>query len=421
MADPYSSVSISGYNTNPPADDGSQTEANRVKWATIKTKLNDPVKTRTDDMDAEIASAFGKVIGGGGVTSTAISYSVLSTDQGKLVRATNSGVTITTPDATDVDAPFVFAVLNNSSGNITLDGNGSQTIDGSADVTITSGAGLIVFTDGTNWFTTGKNFFQAGSGIAIDATTSPPTLSAPLYNYLGGLELSTAGSSATMSIAAGQASDSTNAALMGLAAAISKTTSSWAVGSGSGGIDTGAIATNTWYHFFLIKRTDTGVVDVLFSLSASSPTMPANYTLKRRIGSGRTNGSSQWTSFRQTGDKFEWLTQVVDVAGATPANGNQNTVTLTVPTGVSVEAIIHAGVIYSSGNALQLWIWSTFLSAKPSIQNATGFSALNSQPNMFSTRITTDTSAQVFTMIAFSAGTPSYSVETEGWIDRRGK
>ena len=30
MAAPYTSQSISGYNDNPPPDDGSQTEANRV-------------------------------------------------------------------------------------------------------------------------------------------------------------------------------------------------------------------------------------------------------------------------------------------------------------------------------------------------------------------------------------------------------
>lgn len=158
MADPYSGVSITGYNSNPPADDGSQTEANRVKWATIKTKLNDPVKTRTDDINTALIAAFAKVIGGAGITSTSIGYTVLSTDQGKLVRATNGGITITTPDATDVDAPFVFCLLNDSATDITLDGSGSQTIDGDTTVTVPPNAGLTVFTDGTNWFTSGQNF-----------------------------------------------------------------------------------------------------------------------------------------------------------------------------------------------------------------------------------------------------------------------
>lgn len=158
MADPYSTVSITGYNSNPPADDGSAVEANRVKWSTIKTKLNDPVKTRTDDMDTALVAAFAKMIGGAGLTSTAINYTVLSTDQGKLVRATQPSITITTPDATDVDAPFVFGFLNNSTGDVTLDGSGSQTIDGDASITVPAGGGVLAFTDGSNWFTTGQNF-----------------------------------------------------------------------------------------------------------------------------------------------------------------------------------------------------------------------------------------------------------------------
>jgi hypothetical protein len=271
-----------------------------------------------------------------------------------------------------------------------------------------------------------KAIMTFGSGVSLSNSTSPPTLTATvnptfLPNFIGGLTLSTAGSSATMSISAGSAADSTNTTLMKLSSAISKTTSSWAVGTGNGGLDTGAIATSTWYHFYEIERVDTGVVDVVFSTNATTPTLPANYTLYRRIGSGKTNGSSQWTAFQQSGNKFEWLTQVVDVAGATPASNNQNTVTLTVPTGVAVEAMIHAGIVYASGNAVQLWVWPKFLSAKPSIQLATGFTALNSQPAMASgLRITTDTSAQVFTMIAFSTSC-SYSIETEGWIDWRGQ
>lgn len=158
MADPYSSVSITGYNSNPPSDDGSQVAANRVKWSTIKEKITDPVKARTDDMDTALIAAFAKMIGGAGITSVSGAYTVLSTDQGKLVRATNSGITITTPDATDVDAPFVFCLLNDASADITFDGNGSQTIDGDASVTVPPNCGLTVFTDGTNWFTTGQNF-----------------------------------------------------------------------------------------------------------------------------------------------------------------------------------------------------------------------------------------------------------------------
>lgn len=152
MGSPYDSVSVSGYNSNPPSDDGSSTEANRVKWSTIKTKLPDPLKTAIEAVNTNTLAAFAKVIGGAGVNSTSISYQILSSDRGKLVRASSSGITLTTPDATDVGSPWVCMVLNNSTGDVTVDGSGSQTVNGTATVTLGPGEGGLLVTDGTNWF-----------------------------------------------------------------------------------------------------------------------------------------------------------------------------------------------------------------------------------------------------------------------------
>lgn len=158
MASPYSNVNITGYNSNPPADDGSQTEANRVKWVTIKSKLPDPLKDAIEEINTNVGAAFGKVVGGSGNTSTGINYTVQSTDQGKLVRATTPSITITTPDATGVGEPFVFRFLNDTDGDVTVDGSGSQTIDGAESATFPAGTGATFSTDGSNWFTDGQNF-----------------------------------------------------------------------------------------------------------------------------------------------------------------------------------------------------------------------------------------------------------------------
>src|SRR6185312_14564198 len=112
-------------------------------------------------------------------------------------------------------------------------------------------------------------------------------ISAVLAGHLYGLTLSTGGGSATFGIAAGEAADSTAVDLLSLGSAYTKTTAAWSLGSGGGALDTGSIAANNFYHVFLIKRPDTGVVDVLVSLSATAPTLPANYTLFRRIGAMR--------------------------------------------------------------------------------------------------------------------------------------
>ncbi|CAN7548450.1 hypothetical protein LJR220_004951 [Bradyrhizobium sp. LjRoot220] len=160
-------------------------------------------------------------------------------------------------------------------------------------------------------------------------------------SYLAGLTLSTAGGSSGFSVAAGVATSDDAATSMQLAASLSKSTAAWAVGTATGSFDgTGAApsASSNWYHVHLIKRTDTGVVDVLTSLSATTPTLPANYLKFRRIGSMKTNGSFQWIAFSQLGDTFLWGTPVNDYASTTSTAPSLKT--LTVPTGVKVVPII---------------------------------------------------------------------------------
>lgn len=54
----YSQVTVSGYNSSPPADDGSVTASNQVLWSTIKTKLSDPLKTALESIDDNVAAAI---------------------------------------------------------------------------------------------------------------------------------------------------------------------------------------------------------------------------------------------------------------------------------------------------------------------------------------------------------------------------
>lgn len=148
-------------------------------------------------------------------------------------------------------------------------------------------------------------------GVDFVVQTMPSQLPVFLRNYHQGFTLSTPGSSTSMTVGAGQCADSTNTAMIDLAASINKTTGAWAVGSGNGGLDTGSIAADTWYYFYAIRRPDTGVVDVLISLSATAPTMPTNYTQRRIICAWRTNGSSQWENWDQYGDEVVYKTPFI--------------------------------------------------------------------------------------------------------------
>ncbi len=59
----------------------------------------------------------------------------------------------------------------------------------------------------------------------------------------------------------------------------------------NGALDTGALANNTWYYWYAIRRSDTGVTDILASASPPSSAgayaganMPAGYDSSRFIG-----------------------------------------------------------------------------------------------------------------------------------------
>lgn len=257
-------------------------------------------------------------------------------------------------------------------------------------------------------------------GTAITTTTLASSLPTYVPGYLFGLTLSTAGSSATFGVAAGSAMNSTATANMVLASAYTKTTSAWAVGSGNGSLDTGAVANSTWYHVHLIQRPDTGVVDLLTSLSATAPTMPANYTLFRRIGSMKTNGSAQWQSFVQKGDYFYIILTTDFTAGATSTATLR---TLSVPTGIVVLPLL---TLYGGGggggtNLFQLAPASdATLLAEVFRVGSQDLSYINVAA---STAIgpSTNTSAQIYVAVPnyYSAAPPTLS--TYGWIDMRGK
>lgn len=269
-----------------------------------------------------------------------------------------------------------------------------------------------------------KSIIAFGSGTLLSNATSPPTLTTTLNptlipNYISGLTLSTGGGSAIFGIAAGVANDSTNTTLMQLGSAYTKTTSNWAVGSTNGGLDTGAIANGTWYHVYQIQRPDTGVVDVIFSLSASAPSLPANYTLYRRIGSIKTTtGSPVWQKFVQVGDQFLWDVMVNDINTATLGT-TATLFALTTPLGVQTTALLRGSMSNASAS-----IYVIVNSPSESAQASAAASASISNPvagvaNSGSLSALTNTSSQV--RAVSNASSTTVLMSTYGWIDTRGK
>lgn len=234
--------------------------------------------------------------------------------------------------------PFAAAPLFVSATSFSVTGDQTGTFQLGRRLKTTNSGGTVYSTISTSTYSAGPGTttvvvvndsgvldggLSAVSYALLSATSrSLPINAITIRGFTSGLVPSTAGASATMSFTAGQTADSTNAEVLTLNAAISKTTSAWSVGTAAGGLDTGAIANNTWYYFYLIKRVDTGVVDVVFSLSNTSPTsMPSGYTLRKQIFAGKTNGSAQWQLFTATETAGGGL-DVVWSAGFTELNAS---------------------------------------------------------------------------------------------------
>lgn len=296
--------------------------------------------------------------------------------------------------------------------------------------TSTEGAYIDMYEDTDN----GKNKvkFKAPDLLAADVTVTLPAASGTLLlesqvpvirNFIDGYIMSTAGASTTITVSAGQATDSANAAYLSLAASLAKTTAAWVVGAG-GGLDTGSIAPSTWYHFYVIRRPDTGVVDVLFSTNGVTPTLPANYTQFRRIGSGVTNSSSQWVKIGQNGDTFT-VEEVIPLSvDSTNPGATSITSSVFTPLGVVTTAILNAH-IQNSSSSDSLLITSldqpdsaASTSAWPLCQLSTGGA---NTPQAGQIEVKTNTSSTIRWKARNGTATTNVRIATVGWIDRRGK
>lgn len=342
-----------------------------------------------------------------------------------------AAVTLTLP-------PDVAAgrLVSDGSGNLSWD-TGTVYEAGGTDVALADGgtgaslsdpnADRIMFWDDSAGAVT---WLTAGSGLTITGTTITASGSSSRMprSHISGLVLSNNESDATndIDIAAGEARDSTNAEDIILASALTKRLdAAWAVGTAQGGLDTGSIA-NATYHVWLIKRSDTGVVDVLFSLSATAPTMPTNYDYKRRIGS-IIRASGAIVPFVQDHIRFMRKTPVTDVNAAAVNNATAVTRNLSVPTGIRVGAIntLVLGAPISGAQAIVYYVLSdlsrTSTAAGPgnahviSSWDGTAFGVPGSSGFV---ETMTNTSAQISSRgYSTSYAGVTITIGTHGWVD----
>lgn len=160
---PYTSQSISGYNSSPPPDDGSQTSANKVEWAKHKTKLADPIKTLAEAINSQITNAVNTVYlwTATGITSSA---TIAESQHSRSVFTTDD---LTLPDPGTLESGWHIFAHNAATGNIGIYATATNGIDAANSVTLRPNEGVMVFNTATAYFTTGRSISQSNDGDMI--------------------------------------------------------------------------------------------------------------------------------------------------------------------------------------------------------------------------------------------------------------
>lgn len=198
---------------------------------------------------------------------------------------------------------------------------------------------------------------EAAKAIAPDQLLAAGITRLPLGHGSGCALSHAADTEHDITIAAGKWRDATDAVDIALASAITKRfDAEWAVGSTNGGFAAGeSLPASGTFHVWLIKRSDTGVVDVMANNHATTgltPTLPANYDYKRQIGSYRTDSSNNILNGDWFGTglnrKFTYLTPILDVNTASPGT-NAVLAALSIPTGIIVNVCFNWDMTTSTG------------------------------------------------------------------------
>lgn len=201
--------------------------------------------------------------------------------------------------------------------------------------------------------------------------------------------------------------------LTGTFRGILQSSGAWAAGDNQNKLDTGARANNTWYSVFAIRKTSDGTADILFSLSATAPTMPSGYAGFRRISSIRTDGSGNILGFINVGNRFVYKTPIIDMATA-PITVRAPYV-MKVPTGVRVLAQIG---IQGAGGDLSYWIAETDGGAIPSSMYYGVLTGSGDDRGGQAHHVMTNTSGQV--LLETGPSVPAFNVSALGWTEIRG-
>lgn len=250
--------------------------------------------------------------------------------------------------------------------------------------------------------------------------------------YIDGLVLSNStDADHDIQIGAGVARDTGNTRALVLSSPLIKQIdAAWAAGNNAGGFPSGIVlAANTWYRFFVIRKTADGSLDAGFDTSTTATQLLADavgYSEFRQVGWVKTDASSNILAFEQFGDEFLWDDPPLDVDVTNPGT-TQVDRGLSVPTGDQVIAVYNAYLIAGAARTLA-YLHSGGQNDEAPSSTAGPLATLAAEANAHAaaqgrTQITFTSGGQggIRTRLSVSDGSTVLRIATLGWIDRRGR
>ncbi|MBX5008131.1 hypothetical protein [Rhizobium lentis] len=253
-------------------------------------------------------------------------YTALAVDDNAVLRFT-AAATLSLSAAATIGANWHLTVIADGA-YVMIDPNGSETIDGATTLTVPNGYSVEIYCTGSA-FVTGKS--------------AAMVLNTQAGSFIDGLLLSNNGSNPTTHIDFAAGSVRSGSSFVSSASSFTKRINgTWAVGSGSGGLDAGSVAASSTYFAYALRKDADGTFDVVFSTSGTiggvTTTLLTGYSIVKCIGVGLTDASSNIRPFiMYPRDFYQFVTPIREATNVAISTTSA-LMAITVPNGVKAEA-----------------------------------------------------------------------------------
>ncbi|MEF3133015.1 hypothetical protein OS035_16265 [Rhizobium sp. 268] len=257
-------------------------------------------------------------------------YTALAADDNAVHRFT-AAATLTLTAAATLGSGWHYVVIADGA-DVTIDPSGAETIDGAATLVVPNGYSTTIVCSGSAFFT---NKLMTKILTKADSTA--------VGSFIDGLLLSNNTGAPTTHVDFAAGSARAGSSFVSSAASFTKrVTGTWAVGTGNGGLDAGAVAANATYFAYALRKDADLSFDVVLSTSATiggvTTTLLTGFTLVKCIGVVLTDASSLIRAFvMYPKDEYTFVTPVKDAVSAAISTTSA-LLALTVPNGVKVKA-----------------------------------------------------------------------------------